>query len=104
MSRTLTAVTTAICIAPLVGIAVGYFISTDPFPSAPGLTGGDRTLGVAIGTYVGGFVAGAVAFAVTFLWTRSYLPDGYLKHVQLLDGIGRKRGIGIDGHRVTRSD
>ena len=55
MSRTLTAIATAIWVAPAVGVAVGYFISTDPFPPARGLTGGDRVLGVGIATYLGGF-------------------------------------------------
>jgi hypothetical protein len=88
MSRTLTAVATALWVAPIAGLAVGYFISTDPFPSSTGLTGGERGLGVAIATYLGGFTAGALAFAATYLWSRAYLPAGYLKHVQALDAAG----------------
>src|SRR5689334_22793040 len=88
MSRSLTAVATAACIAPLAGLAIGYCISMDPFPSSPGITGGERGLGVAIASWLGGFAAGAVAFAATYLWAKSYLPAGYLKHVQALDAAG----------------
>ncbi|MBZ5606982.1 MAG: hypothetical protein LAP38_01885 [Acidobacteriia bacterium] len=88
MTRTLTAVATATCIAPLVGIGAGYFFSTDPFPAAPGLTGTDRGIGVAVATYVGGFLAGALAFAATYKLTRAYLPDAYLRPVQIADAAG----------------
>jgi len=88
MSRTLTAIATAIWVAPAVGVAVGYFISTDPFPPARGLTGGDRVLGVGIATYLGGFLAGALAFAATALAIRAYLPEACLRHAQIASGIG----------------
>src|SRR5437667_2742678 len=88
LSRTPTAVATAIWIAPLAAIGVGYFISTDPFPASPGLTGGDRVLGVRVAMYLGGFFAGGLAFVVTFLMIRAYLPDAYLRHAQIADGIG----------------
>jgi hypothetical protein len=74
-------------VAPLVGITVGYFISTDPFPRSPGLTGGERAVGVGIAAYLGGFGAGVVTFAITFMWARFYIPDDLLKVAQAVSAM-----------------
>jgi len=88
MSRTLIALVTAAWIAPLIGLACAYVYKSAPHGPTPGLTGGERTLGIAIGMFLIGVLSGLLTFAAITIGLRSYVPQSMYTAITVVDVLG----------------
>jgi hypothetical protein len=89
MQRTLTAIVTALWLAPLLGWRIGVVLAASVSHSSgtPQITAAERGMGEGLVMLGGGILAGMAIFVATIALILAYFPTGSLRWLQVADGI-----------------
>jgi hypothetical protein len=89
MARTLTAIVTALWLAPLLGWRIGVLLVAASARSSgtPQITAAERGMGEGLLLLAGGGLAGIAIFVATVALIYSYVPPGSLRFLQVTDAI-----------------